>query len=678
MAYFEYFYPPGTVYYFAIEAVDEAGNSRLSNVVRMAIGTERTGTTISTPSLEPAIQPGEDLFRLKLYYNETFAEDNIHVNADPQYNGNISGMVWQNIRDCRQQGYGFAYDKMNRLTDAGHEIKNTSAWNLNDDRYSVNDITYDKNGNILTLNRMGLTGSNPALTASYSLMDELSYTYSGNRLTKLTDGITATLPAGVDHFVDGANTPTEYLYDDAGNVTTDANKGVTVAYNHLNKPHEITFTGGPNINQKIRYIYDAAGTKLSQEVVNTSNTVTKTSDYVGAFHYEDGALMFFHMEEGRVRLDGSDWVYEYPLKVEDPFIGNHLGNVRVTFGDLNDDGILDPNTEIQDANDYYPFGLRMAGENTLVASPGNEYLYNGKELQTELGLGWYDYGARMYAPDEGRWKGVDALAEKYVGWSPYNYVMGSPMVLVDPEGRNTVVFTWYWDENKDKEGNVTRTLQIKYLTTVEDNLTDAFTFVDAETAQKVVALQAKGGNAYKNTAGMKDLRRHFGVIDKTAWNSIWGQDDWADKNKRERASIIGTNEDGSSGIYVQNYDHNTENSAKNDFLSDKKGFDILDYPNAIFGNRISDEKKNKGNWIHIHTHYTNGGPPSDADKQFYEGTPLINQSQYHLITEKQTDATGATVKFLQVIVNTGSLTQPKFSHAVYVPASEIQAKTFKK
>ncbi|MEZ4825949.1 MAG: hypothetical protein R3C61_06600 [Bacteroidia bacterium] len=53
----------------------------------------------------------------------------------------------------------------------------------------------------------------------------MSYTYSGNRLTKLTDGITATLPAGVDHFVDGANTPTEYLYDDAGNDTTDANKG---------------------------------------------------------------------------------------------------------------------------------------------------------------------------------------------------------------------------------------------------------------------------------------------------------------------------------------------------------------------------------------------------------------------------------------------------------------------
>ncbi|MEZ4774753.1 MAG: RHS repeat-associated core domain-containing protein [Bacteroidia bacterium] len=83
-----------------------------------------------------------------------------------------------------------------------------------------------------------------------------------------------------------------------------------------------------------------------------------------------------------------------------------------------------------------PFGLRMSGENTLVASPGNEYLYNGKELQTELGLGWYDYGARMYAPDEGRWKGVDALGELYANYGAYTYVLNSPINLIDPDGQS--------------------------------------------------------------------------------------------------------------------------------------------------------------------------------------------------------------------------------------------------
>jgi len=42
----------------------------------------------------------------------------------------------------------------------------------------------------------------------------------------------------------------------------------------------------------------------------------------------------------------------------------------------------------------------------------NEYKYNGKELQDELGLNMYDYGARNYDPALGRWMNIDPLAEK--------------------------------------------------------------------------------------------------------------------------------------------------------------------------------------------------------------------------------------------------------------------------
>jgi len=50
----------------------------------------------------------------------------------------------------------------------------------------------------------------------------------------------------------------------------------------------------------------------------------------------------------------------------------------------------------------------------LPGNPNYQYQYNGKELQMETGI--YDYGARMYMPDIGRWSVVDPLAEKY----PYN------------------------------------------------------------------------------------------------------------------------------------------------------------------------------------------------------------------------------------------------------------------
>lgn len=93
------------------------------------------------------------------------------------------------------------------------------------------------------------------------------------------------------------------------------------------------------------------------------------------------------------------------------------------------------NRPILQVANYYPFGMEMA-ENGYenVLEPENKFKYSGKELQDDLDLDWYDYGARMYDASVGRWMVIDPLAEAYNSTSPYTYVLNQPTQAIDPDG----------------------------------------------------------------------------------------------------------------------------------------------------------------------------------------------------------------------------------------------------
>ncbi|WP_316931385.1 RHS repeat-associated core domain-containing protein, partial [Chryseobacterium sp. P1-3] len=84
-----------------------------------------------------------------------------------------------------------------------------------------------------------------------------------------------------------------------------------------------------------------------------------------------------------------------------------------------------------DTNNYYPFGLNHIGQGKGLLGGYFNYKYNGKELQE---TGMYDYGARMYMPDLGRWGVHDPLSELQFAYSPYSYVYGNPIRFNDPTG----------------------------------------------------------------------------------------------------------------------------------------------------------------------------------------------------------------------------------------------------
>ena len=372
----------------------------------------------------------QDLFAFKINYNEV--ENETNYTGKELYNGNISETYWRTASDNRLRKYGYYYDDLNRLKSAIYQKPGTTVVVTNSYNESMD---YDKNGNILYLQRTGEYDD----PSQYLLIDELKYYYDTNRPNQLAQ-VDDLIP-NPNGFKNGTNTGIDYTYDDYGNMTSDLNKKIIrIDYNNLNLPVRIIFDNGDRID----YIYNSVGVKVKKSV--RIGSVQTNTDYLDGFQYTNAVLDFFPHKEGYVKntfLSNTN-NYNYAFNYTD-----HLGNIRITYG-------LDPNEAtnliIMEENNYYPFGLNhknynvdkrtygVNGEgirlNSLCALCDGtyKYKYNGKELQDELGLNWYDYQARNYDPAIGRWMNIDPLAETSRRFSPYTYALDNPVSFIDPDG----------------------------------------------------------------------------------------------------------------------------------------------------------------------------------------------------------------------------------------------------
>lgn len=65
-----------------------------------------------------------------------------------------------------------------------------------------------------------------------------------------------------------------------------------------------------------------------------------------------------------------------------------------------------------------------------------DYRFNGKELDPETGN--YYYGARYYDPKISIWLSVDPILKHHE--SPYSFMSGNPIMIMDPDGRDTILY----------------------------------------------------------------------------------------------------------------------------------------------------------------------------------------------------------------------------------------------
>ena len=342
---------------------------------------------------------GNDLFSFKIHYNT--------VQYGALFNGNIAKTEWKTGNDAEdiKHFYTYGYDALNRIVGA-----------TNDNRNNLNNVFYDKNGNITFLHRADSDGSTWLRSLDY-----LNYTYdAGNKLLKVSE--TGNKAHG---FKDGDNTDNDYTYDANGNMTQDLNKGITgITYNHLNLPETVTINNAGHTGT-ISYIYDATGAKQRKIATEGSSL---TTDYAGNYVYKNGVLEFFNQPEGIVEHEADGYKYIYQYK-------DHLGNIRLSYSDKNKDGSISQDEIIQE-NNFYPFGLQHEGYNRNFRGRDHNYKYNGKEFSKELGLNLYEYGSRFYDPAISQFTTIDPKASLFGSQGVYIYAANNPVLFEEKDGES--------------------------------------------------------------------------------------------------------------------------------------------------------------------------------------------------------------------------------------------------
>lgn len=350
------------------------------------------------------------------------------------YTGNITSWQWQHKGDPSGDGpqnrYVFTYDGLSRLANTTQYV-NGELNKQNVERF----LTYDRNGNLLTLIRYadGVQSSNR------------QYTYIGNRLDRMEkdkviawdeievhpggpaivvlekvteDNGTAALDAEISIDTSAVIRPVDpgiilhshYAHDRNGNLTYDMELQTNFAYNSLNLLEKAM----RNDTIVAKYSYLADGTKLS--AVNADDCGFA---YRGSFTYRadaGGDRVFESTPFGGGRIvatAGNDTEIRY-------FLTDHLESVRVVATDQNN---------VLERNDYQPFGKRWVTPSLPVSD--NRDRFNGKEDQAFAGLPFSDYGARCYNKLNGRWLSQDPLQQYH---SPYVFCGNNPIRLVDLDG----------------------------------------------------------------------------------------------------------------------------------------------------------------------------------------------------------------------------------------------------
>ncbi|WP_041245307.1 RHS repeat-associated core domain-containing protein [Geotalea uraniireducens] len=245
---------------------------------------------------------------------------------------------------------------------------------------------YDSKGNMIDLNDL----VNPSIPHNLTY-GSVGYTLDPTRAHAVQTASTA--PGRV------------YQYDDNGNMTSDGQR--TVTYTPDNLPKTATMNGVTTT-----FIYDGNGKRVKKLNSNTRMYIGKLYECING---NCGNYIFAGNTRIARNFQGST-IYYHP---------DHLGSTAITTDDYGN--------KVEDIY-YYPYG-----ETRLDSKPigGMTHKYTAQELDYETGL--YNYGARLYDPDIGRFISPDSIVPSPgnpQSLNRYAYALNNPVKYRDPSGHS--------------------------------------------------------------------------------------------------------------------------------------------------------------------------------------------------------------------------------------------------
>lgn len=384
------------------------------------------------------------------------------VNGSHNFNGNINGTSMRfNFNDSYSVGsisnfnkptiYGYTYDDLNRLTKADATVGDFVVFNsaVTYDSYRIGDasFSFDKIGNIKSMHRVN-KGLGNAGTSDFVEIDHFNYNYGAN--SNILNSVTG---------LSGAQSRI-YTYDENGNLLSDDFRNIEgTSYGRAAYAFNIAQVTEDSMQINSDYLYSVNDLRIFKHVIEkdsldqilenkkeyylmdaTGKTIAIRTDKNSSVSWE----YFISGAERECKLSAeiNTSTADFSRDAVSFYVYDHLGNTRMSYTTSNFD--IDTfdhvlyyiaENKINFVADYFPYGKMLRHFNGTE----ERYLTTQHERDQETGL---DYrGARYYDADVARFLSLDAHATNYPSLSDYSYVAGNPVVFIDPDGKDIIIFS---------------------------------------------------------------------------------------------------------------------------------------------------------------------------------------------------------------------------------------------